>query len=181
MLRRKIDILEGGLVAIHSLIYENPLSPADGNHQTNPSQAGLSSAASSEDNSNALTDVPPFDSSIHHLLSLHESLREEVSRVADAVTALDARASMMLINEELRAKQDMAHTNAVISSMRAQLHWLASARLQAQNRLAANSHSGTGSGTNSAVLADLAGPRAISAQLQPTRRSSDTFRQDTKL
>ncbi|KAI9871216.1 MAG: hypothetical protein M1830_003192 [Pleopsidium flavum] len=118
---------------------------------------------------------PPFDSATHHLLSLHETLREEVDRVSSALSELDARSSMMLMNESLRAKEDMAHTNAAVNAIRMQLHWLMSARLQTQSRT-----------NNSHVAGPSGGPRggpggAGGGPWLPIRRLSDTTRQETKL
>ena len=121
----------------------------------------------------------PFDSTSHHLLCLHESLREEVNRVSATVSELDARASMMVMNESLRVKEDFAHTNAAIGGMRMQLHWLMSARLQNQQRMAMirtqSSAEELQSGPSS--TADDPGDRSII----PLRRPSDSSRQETKL
>lgn len=139
--------------------------------------------------SNNLIDVPsssttgsdtgPFDSTAHHLLSLHESLREEVNRVSDAVSQVDARASMMVMSESLRAKEDMSHANAAIAGMRMQLHWLISARLQNQQRVGMVSAQSSGNGLGSSSGDNAAGPSG-SVEL-PIRRLSDSNRQDPKL
>jgi len=127
----------------------------------------------------------PFDSTAHHLLSLHESLREEVSRVSATVSELDAKATMMVMNESLRLKDELAHTNAAIGGMRHQVHWLVNGRLQNQQRMAmvrtqAVSSSSTGgasaAGSGQAAEADL-----ILVPGQPVRRMSDSTRQETKL
>ena len=125
------------------------------------------------------SDPGPFDSTAHHLLSLHESLREEVSRVSAAVSELDAKAGVMVMNESLRRKEDFIHTNATIGGMRAQLHWLVSARLQNQQRVAtlrmqtSDAESGVGASSTTA------GPSG--AMTLPIRRLSDSNRQDPKL
>ena len=121
----------------------------------------------------------PFDSTAHHLLCLHESLREEVSRVSAAVSELDAKASMMVMNESLRTKEDLTHTNAAIGGMRMQLHWLMSARLQNQQRMALGRTPSPGEGTvagSSTSPGYPLGPGNI-----PMRRLSDSTRQETKL
>ena len=82
------------------------------------------------------SDAGPFDSTAHHLLCVQESLREEVSRVQAALSEVDARTTMSVMNESLRVKEDISHMNAAIGSMRLQLHWLVSARLQNQQRVA---------------------------------------------
>ena len=125
----------------------------------------------------------PFDSTAAHLLSLHESLREEVSRVSNTIAELDAKTSTMVINESLRNKEDMAHTNAVLTNLRVQLQWLMSSKLQSQQRAAvlrtqspaeagpsALAGSGNGSAGGAGGVVEL-----------PRRRLSDSSRQETKL
>ncbi|KAL9622602.1 MAG: hypothetical protein Q9160_003099 [Pyrenula sp. 1 TL-2023] len=83
---------------------------------------------------------PPSPSSegLNHLLSLHEILRTDVSSMNSRIdgitsslqhfmssyTESESRANMMLLNDVLRMKEDLAHTNAAMFSMRAQLGWL---------------------------------------------------------
>ncbi|MCJ1275818.1 hypothetical protein MMC21_003621 [Puttea exsequens] len=125
------------------------------------------------------SDTGPFDSTAHHLLCLHESLREEVSRVSAAVSEVDARASMMVMNEGLRIKEDLSHTNAAIGSLRVQLHWLMSARLQNQQRVAMVRAQGSGDGLGPGTSTTAGGPSENLAL--PIRKLSDTARQDPKL
>jgi len=125
------------------------------------------------------SDTGPFDSTAHHLLCLHESLREEVSRVSAAVSEFDAKASMMVMNERLRAKEDLAHTDAAIGGMRMQLHWLMSARLQNQQRVATISTQS--SGENLAICNPSASVGRSDGSTMPVRRLSDSTRQETKL
>lgn len=133
--------------------------------ETNPSLQ----TPSPEDNS-------PFDSTTHHLLCMHESLREEVGRVSATVSELDAKASMMVLNESLRTKEELAHTNAAIGGMRMDLHWLMSARLQNQQRGGMMSVGERELGVGASGAGELAGALGSSA-----RRLSDSTRQDTKL
>ncbi|KAL8832305.1 MAG: hypothetical protein Q9191_000359 [Dirinaria sp. TL-2023a] len=115
----------------------------------------------------------PFDSTAHHLLCLHESLREEISRVAATVSELDAKTSMTFMNESLRLKEDMSHTNSAISAMRLQLQWLVSARLQNQQRMAMMK---TQRGSSDE---DSPGPSVACSQ--PGRKINELARQETKL
>ena len=115
----------------------------------------------------------PFDSTAHHLLCLHESLREEVSRVAATVSELDAKTSMTFVNESLRLKEDMSHTNSAINAMRLQLQWLVSARLQNQQKTTIMRTQRGSSGEDTPGPSDGCG--------QPGRRISDLTRQETKL
>lgn len=132
--------------------------------------------------SGAQPDSAPFDSTAAHLLSLHESLREEVERVSAAVSELDGKSSMMVMNESLRIKEEMAYTNAVVGNMRTQLQWLVSSRLQTQQRMAmvrgATAGEG-GMGVGVAGSSAAGGPSGGPAQ--PIRRMSDSTRQETKL
>jgi len=125
------------------------------------------------------SDTGPFDSTAHHLLCLHESLREEVNRVSAAVSEVDAKASMMVLNESLRVKEDLSHTNAAIGSMRMQLHWLMSARLQNQQRVAMVRAQSLGESLGTGTSSAQAGP--IEGVALPVRKSSESTRQDPKL
>ena len=125
------------------------------------------------------TENAPFDSTAHHLLCLHESLREEVGRVSTAISELDAKASMMVMNESLRIKEDLTHTNAAIGGMRMQLHWLISARLQNQQRVAIGRAPSSEETAVPGPSATTGGP-LVSGSI-PMRRLSDSTRQETKL
>ncbi|MCJ1335425.1 hypothetical protein MMC09_000695 [Bachmanniomyces sp. S44760] len=119
----------------------------------------------------------PFDSTAAHLLSLHESLRDDVARTSAAIAELDAKASVMVMNEGLRIREDMAHTNAAVGSLRAQLHWLTSAKLQSQQRgLPIRGPTPTGI-TDPA--ADSTAASGVPLDLgQPARRLSDSIRHE---
>lgn len=225
LLQRKVDILEGGLSNIQNMLYPantnpnepcpvpNPLDPNTIDYASGPlpgtpdfrlpAAAFPPASQPTVDQATAAGQPPqpPFDSSTHHLLSLHESLRDEVSRIANALTDLEGRTNMMIINENQRVKDEMLHTNAAINSMRMQLHWLTSARLQAQNRTtggggpgSSSAAGGSGSSGSGASRAGGNGGGSGSAgagaggsglgggvTLHPIRRLSDSNRQDTKL
>ena len=122
-LNQKNLILEGSLTAIREA-----LDPA---------------ANLVEDDAMALTtDGEPVDLTIHNLLCLHESLRDEVSRVSMAISELDAKSSMVVTNEQLRVKEEFAHANSAIGGLRMQLDWLTRTSLQTQQKMAtAQGHS----------------------------------------
>ncbi|KAJ9648176.1 hypothetical protein H2201_009063 [Coniosporium apollinis] len=177
LLQRKIDVLEGGFSSIQSLLYTSdpgtrtPTTPLEG--MSNPMlRSGSNNGAASSTTTAPAAENPPFDSSTEHLLFLHDSLRNEISRVENALAILDARTTMTLLNESLRAKEEMAHTNAAINGMRMQLHWLMSARLQAQREQsgprAGPSVGGGGPGGAAGASAPL---------LRPVRRASEESRQ----
>ncbi|KAF2796226.1 hypothetical protein K505DRAFT_335359 [Melanomma pulvis-pyrius CBS 109.77] len=214
-LSRKVGILEDGLSKITNMLYPpnandssfpvtNPLDPNSDAFTTAPlvptpdfrlPPASFPPVPPSHDTSQTpLTNPtpPPFDSQIHHLLTLHGSLRDEVSRIANALTDYEGRTNMMIINENQRVKDEMLHTNAAINGMRMQLHWLVSATLQQRTgstNSTGNSTSRAGGstdsnasgtqGTNSNLGSRSAG---ASATLHlPLRRLSDSTRQNTKL
>ena len=122
-----------------------------------------------------------------YLLSLHESLREEVTQMSHALTDLDARASMTIMNECLRIKEDMAHTNTALNSVRMQVQWLMNPRLHngtRNNVMRANTTSNDTTRT-SLTSTSVPGPSSNGASnslgaLRP-RRPSDSGREGTKL
>ena len=209
---RKVGILEDGLSNIIETLYPssnnndssfpvtNPLDPNNPDTFTPSSTmptpdfrlppASFPPVPPTEQSHTPITNPtqPPFDSNIHHLLTLHESLRDEVSRIANAITDLEGRTSMMIINENQRVKDEMLHANAAIHSIRAQVLWLMSARLQQRTSSSSSSaagRSGGGSsstGTNGSGASTQGGGTRGSGTLQlPMRRLSDSTRQDTKL
>ncbi|OCK82638.1 hypothetical protein K432DRAFT_214816 [Lepidopterella palustris CBS 459.81] len=209
VLERKVEVLEGGFANINNMLW--PSNPSDGSSfpvsdPLDPNAVDTSTPAQlpgtpdfrlpppsfppPQQTEQAPTSgyPPPFDSSTHHLLSLHESLREEVTRIANALTEVEGRTTMMIINENQRAKEEMLHTNAAINAMRMQLHWLTSARLQqSQNRptsSAGSSAAGRSGGSNNGSGNGNGGSGSGASSLgtpHPLRRMSDLNRQDTKL
>ncbi|KAI9721971.1 MAG: hypothetical protein M1812_001929 [Candelaria pacifica] len=132
-LRRKNEILEGGLSSVQAALDTSTEHVNSTLFSTTQSSTSLPPSPTSP-HTTAATEDPAFDSATHYLLLLHESLREEVGRVSTAISDLDAKTSMMVINEGLRMKDDMAHTNAAINSLRMQMHWLVSSRMHGQPR-----------------------------------------------
>jgi len=177
-LRQRNEILEEVVSNIRSTLVDTarllpddqPVSPTHPRSRS-PLQTGASDTSvdrpSSMFSSSAMT----------YLLSLHETLREEVSDLSLALTDLDARASIAVINESLRIKDDMAHTNATVNSIRMQLHWLMNPRLH-EGQSAASAGPGATGGTRTLGLAS---PNAGSSDAHPTRGLSDSGREGTKL
>jgi hypothetical protein len=200
-LTRKVGILEDGLTNITNYLYPangndasfpvtDPLDPNDTDPQAPTPDFRLPPASfppvppGGNDNTNPAQ--PPFDSQVHHLLTLHDSLREEVSRISNALTDLDGRTNMMIINESQRSKDEMLHVNAAISNMRMHLQWVVSATLQQRSNAAGSSRTpGTASASASpgsnATRAGSARPGPSATMQGPFRRLSDSNRQDTKL
>ncbi|KAK0281982.1 hypothetical protein LTR35_007079 [Friedmanniomyces endolithicus] len=71
-----------------------------------------------------------YDSPLNHLLSLHESLREEFARLSTALQDLDARQSLHTLNENLRMRDEMGFLGAQVAGLRSQVGWLIAAQLQ---------------------------------------------------
>ncbi|KAH8727638.1 hypothetical protein GQ44DRAFT_703557 [Phaeosphaeriaceae sp. PMI808] len=193
---RKVGILEDGLSNITNMLYPangndgsfpvtDPLDPNDMAPTPDFALPPASFPPVAQDNETAQTQ-PPFDSQVHHLLTLHDSLREEVSRITNAMTELEGRANMMVFNESTRVKEEMLRSNTAINSMRMQLHWLMSSHLHNRtNSTGSSSARATGS-TNAAASGSSATQTARArpgpnGTLQPFRRLSDLTRQDTKL
>lgn len=194
---RKVGILEDGLTNITNMLYPansndasfpvtDPLDPNDAEAPTDFNLPPASFPPVTQDNENSQAQ-PPFDSQVHHLLTLHDSLREEVSRITNAMTELEGRANMMVFNESTRVKEEMLRTNTAINSMRMQLHWLMSSHLHNRSNSAGSSSARTTGGTTAATSSGSnvtpganvrPGP---SGTMQPFRRLSDSTRQDTKL
>ncbi|KAF2856026.1 hypothetical protein T440DRAFT_96265 [Plenodomus tracheiphilus IPT5] len=195
-LSRKVGILEDGLSNITNYLYPsngndssfpvtNPLDANDADPQAPTPDFRLPPASFPPVTPGAESTPaqPPFDSHVHHLLTLHDSLRAEVSRIANALTDLDGRTNMMIINESQRAKDEMLHANAAISSMRMHLQWLVSATIhQRSNSTARASGSTTATASGSSETRATGSRPGPSTMFQgPFRRLSDSNRQDTKL
>ncbi|KAF1837246.1 TRAF-type zinc finger protein [Decorospora gaudefroyi] len=197
-LTRTVGILEDGLTNITNYLYPangndasfpvtDPLDPNDAGPQAPTPDFRLPPASFPPvpPGNDSTPAQPPFDSQVHHLLTLHDSLREEVSRISQALSDLDGRTNMMIINESQRSKDEMLHVNAAISNMRMHLQWVVSATLQQRSNAAGSSRtpgSTTASTSGSSATGATSSRPGPSATLQgPFRRLSDSNRQDTKL
>ncbi len=74
----------------------------------------------------------PYASPLHHLLSMHESLRDEMTRITSALSELDGRHSMQILNENLRTREEISYLAAQTAGLQRQMHWFTSAQLQRQ-------------------------------------------------
>jgi hypothetical protein len=72
----------------------------------------------------------PYTSPFHHLLSMHEALREEVTRTSTALADLDGRHSVQILNENIRMRDEVAFVGAQVAALQRQVTWLTSDRLQ---------------------------------------------------
>lgn len=71
-----------------------------------------------------------LDEQTIQLLTEQEHLRGDVERLGGMVEELEIKQSMLLMNETLRTKEEMAGMRAAINGMRMQMHWLLTVRLQ---------------------------------------------------
>ncbi|KAL8726589.1 MAG: hypothetical protein Q9166_006624 [cf. Caloplaca sp. 2 TL-2023] len=132
------------------------------------------------DSHETVSDNPePYDSTTHHLLSGHESLRRDVDQMSIEISNLDAKASTMILNESLHAKHELAYANAAISSIRMQLNWLMSDNHHRGFSIRSQPISTAESVQLDAPVATNEPRRPLGPQ--PTRRLSDDARQEPKL
>lgn len=149
MVKVRNEVLETGFDKIKDTVNERLLphidhaehSPGDASDVEEIERDHIPSAISHRDllmpaHLRALTPSPdPEALSIsqtqQHLLALHESLRGTVGNLENDITVmanniadLDARSSMQIMNETLRIKEELAHTNAAMFSIRSQVQWL---------------------------------------------------------
>lgn len=183
-LQQRNEIFEDGMSNIRSTLLESARAGRS-NRRRSVTESDRTQSQAEDD----LTDPPNVFSSnaTTYLLSLHESLREEVNQMSHALTDLDARASMTIMNECLRIKEDMAHTNAAVNSVRMQVQWLMNPRLHNGARTGGiRTNTGTTTGEARAQLTSTSAPGPSSAAgpsmgpLRP-RRPSDSGREGTKL
>ncbi|KAF2483019.1 hypothetical protein BDY17DRAFT_250896 [Neohortaea acidophila] len=140
---RKLEVLEDGFTTIQSIL--SPFSsdnmvdklgtdPAPGPRPTDlpgPYSADFdldAPASFSAPN----TSAGPYASPLHHLLHMHESLRDEISRISSALSELDGRHSMQNLNENLRTREEISYIGAQLGGLQRQVHWLTSAQLHRQ-------------------------------------------------
>lgn len=187
-LHRQVSCLEQGLNALQAMV---ALPPGTTGYEV----SGAADLATSN---------PIGDTNHQDLIAQHEALRNELSRLSNAIAEVEARTSMQLHSEVLRINTDMARTEAALGAMRSQQQWLINARLQAIAQMranaAANSSSATATntsaGANTSASASTTGSSSrgalgplvggalaavASSSSRPVRRLSDTNRQDTKL
>ncbi|XRM45092.1 hypothetical protein ABZX51_008197 [Aspergillus tubingensis] len=177
-LQQRNEIFEDGISNIRSTLAQSTRTLAEQDSPTNsdaPRRRDSTSNQSQIDSSNLYTAT-----TTNYLLSLHESLREEVGQLSNAITDLDARASMALMNECLRLKEDMAHTNAAVGSIRMQVQWLLNPRLHQGQRAGARPTNANG-GSNPASASGPSSAAGPSTAFLRPRRLSDSGREGTKL
>lgn len=211
-LRQRNEILEDGIANIRSILggHVSPLQP-DPQTEVSPiirsdsplslsfEHLDISSPEASNNPANDPTDgvSPPYQeiasspspsNTTTYLLSIHESLREEVTQLSNAISDIDARVNMSIMNEGIRLRDEMAHISAGVNAIRMQVHWLMNPRLH-QIQRAVNASSTTtpsaGDTSRNVGVATVGGPSDHpSSPPLPSyrgRRLSDGSREGTKL
>lgn len=177
-LQQRNEVFEDGIANIRSILFETSRERnRGGGRPSNQSSENNQPEAASSDPSSADANATTY------LLSLHESLREEVAQLSNAITDLDARASMAIMNECLRINEDMAHTNAALNSIRMQVQWLMNPRLHHhQTQRTTDVHgSNTSESAGTRLGSSIPGPSSVSGPPIRPRRLSDGGREGTKL
>lgn len=178
-LQKENDFLEGCFMTVYEQVKNERSDRPSLDSDPYTSGPPQTRAAVFPNGSDQLGDAP-FDSPAQHMLSLHESLREELDHVSAALSQVEGKANMTILNETLRIREDMSRQNGAISNLGMQVQWLMQQRLQNQARSTGNSvavanvaSSATAQSASSASSQPLPG--------QPVRRLSDSARQDVKL
>ena len=185
-LQQRNEIFEDGLANIRSTLVESARigSSAPSGQSVNSGREQSSTRAEANTDPTDISSSVFSSNATTYLLSLHESLREEVEQIKHNLTDLDARASMALMNECIRMKEDMAHTNAAVNSVRMQVQWLMNPRLHGTRTGAVRANTGSETPRSPLPSSSTAGSSSTTAQslgpLRP-RRPSDSGREGTKL
>ena len=112
----------------------------------------------------------PYASPLHHLLSMHESLRDEMSRISSALSELDGRHSMQILNENLRTRDEITYLGAQVAGLQRQVHWLTSSQLQRQQ-----GRNGT-PGPSSSAMADAGAGAGVEAAVSAVSTAATALR-----
>ncbi|KAG0134279.1 hypothetical protein HOY82DRAFT_481609 [Tuber indicum] len=75
--------------------------------------------------------TPSFDEHTIQLLAEQEHLRSDLERLTASLGEMEIRREMLLVNESLGMKEEVAGLRAAIGGIRMQIHWLMNTRHQA--------------------------------------------------
>lgn len=118
------------------------------------------------------TETAPYESRDQYFLSLFETMESKVERLSSALTEVEARHSMMLFNETLQVKDQLAEIRSTQGVLGMHVRWLMNFRLQERGRVGASA---------SGVPETFTGNHETTAVFMnniPPRRLSDTYRED---
>lgn len=103
---------------------------------------------------------------------MHESLRDEMSRISSALSELDGRHSMQILNENLRTREEISYLGAQVAGLQRQVHWLTSAQLQRQQ----GRSSTPGAGSSSSGMADAGAGAGVEAAVSAVSTAATALR-----
>jgi len=83
----------------------------------------------------ATPDSAPYESRDQYFLSLFETMESKVERLSSALTEVEARHSMMLFNETLQMKDQLAEIRSTQGVLGMHVRWLMNFRLQERGRV----------------------------------------------
>lgn len=126
------------------------------------------------DNAPSSIDSAPYDSRDQYLLSLLENQESKVDQLSAGMTELEAKQTVMLFNETIPIKEQLAELRSAQGVIGCHVRWLMNLRLQERRPGAASALNG-GAKAESSSGSSSAGP-----SLQP-RRLSDSRENITKL
>ena len=70
-----------------------------------------------------------FDEQAYQFLTEQEHMRQDMERFSATLGELEIKQSMLLMNESLRTKEELAGIRAAINGIRMQIHWLLTVRV----------------------------------------------------
>jgi TNF receptor-associated factor 5 len=132
----------------------DPLSP--------PTHLARSTSPSLSHNHDELQEYTPYNSRDQYLLSLLESQESKVDHISANMTELEAKQTMMLFNETIPIKEQLAELRSAQSVIGMHVRWLMNFRLQETRPVktaAAGSASTTGAGTGAGTVAGPSGEK----------------------
>ncbi|KAF2216879.1 hypothetical protein CERZMDRAFT_32780 [Cercospora zeae-maydis SCOH1-5] len=159
---RKLEVLQNGFDSMQNIMYSTTPSPDRMSTDSRPRPTDIPEPFTSDFDLASPFPPPatngPYASPLHHLLSMHESLRDEMSRINTALSEVDGRHQMQTLNENLRTREEISYLTAQVAGLSRQVHWLTSAQLQRQTRSATPGSSGeAGSSVGAAISSAVQG------------------------
>lgn len=127
------------------------------------------------ENTQSLTDPAPYDSRDQYLLSLLENQESKVDQLSVGMTELEAKQTVMLFNETIPIKEQLAELRSAQGVIGCHVRWLMNLRLQ-ERRPGATAALNSGAKAESSSGSGSAGPFP-----QQPRRLSDPRENITKL
>ncbi|KAI1987785.1 hypothetical protein LOZ53_004153 [Ophidiomyces ophidiicola] len=200
-LQQRNEVLEEGIAAIRSSLQINPpILPTSEGAPDPPEPVVEDAPPPSISEFQAEPDVLPEPdvrpepaapvgntNPTTYLLSIHESLRDDVAQLSSALSDLDARTNMSIMNENIRLREDMAHISAGLNTVRMQVHMLINSRLHQGQQRAMTPRPAPPAGNGGTNEIDIPGPSTATGQdrvepdSQPRPRRLSDSREGTKL